>query len=439
MVKNSLQLMMISVLAVSSLAGCTQEESATDPNADNMKTSQFKFPDEPLTLRMYQSSANISDDEFHDLIADPVKKKFPNVTMEIVRPAKKKEDLITAGEFPDLIYTNTTVIQEYVDLDLPLDLNPLIKKYNFDLGQFNQRPFDDIKAYSSKGQLFGVPFSVNFDVLYYNKDIFDKFGVSYPKDGMTWDEVIALGKKVTREENGIKYEGIYPTLIKYFSSQLSVPFVNPKTMRAELTTDGWKKVFETYKAIMDAQGGTDPGASLGKFNKNQTLAMMAHYGARVGELEQLLKEGKPVNWDMVSYPTFKELPGISQGLDTHYLMISTTGKQQEAAFQVLSFLTSGEAQMNVSRRGRVSALKDPKIREQFGADVQTLKGKNIQAVFKSTPAPLPVPTKYDGLVKEPNLQKYANEFLKGTADVNTILKQLEETVNKDIEARKAGN
>ncbi|NOU90117.1 extracellular solute-binding protein [Paenibacillus sp. LMG 31460] len=44
-------------------------------------------------------------------------------------------------------------------------------------------------------------------VLYYNKDIFDKFGISYPRNGMTWDEVYDLAKKLNRTEDGISYRG----------------------------------------------------------------------------------------------------------------------------------------------------------------------------------------------------------------------------------------
>ncbi|MDF2715856.1 MAG: family 1 extracellular solute-binding protein [Paenibacillus sp.] len=436
MSRKGASIFIASLLVPSILVGCTKGGDATT-NEANTKSPEVHFFNKPTTIRMYQSSANISDNEFRELIAEPVKKKFPNVTMEIVRPPIKREDLISAGEFPDLVYTNTVVIQEYLDLKLPLDLNPLIKKYGFDLTKYNTKPFDEMRAFGDKGQLYGIPFSVNFDVLFYNKDIFDKFGVAYPKDGMTWDETIALGKTLTRQDNGVKYEGIYPTLIKYFATQLSVPLVNPNTLKAELTSDGWKKVFDTYKAIMDVQGGTDPGASLGKFNQQRTLAMVAHYGARLGTFEELHKKGTPVNWDMATYPSMAGKPGVSQGADTHYMMVSSTSKQPDAAFQVLAYLASEEAQTNISRKGRVSALKDTKIKDSFGADLETIKGKNIPAVFKSTSAPLPTPTKYDYIVtKDAHLQKYANEYLKGTGDVNTVLRQLEDSVNKEIEAVK---
>jgi multiple sugar transport system substrate-binding protein len=283
--------------------------------------------------------------------------------------------------------------------------------------------------------LFGLPFSRNFDVLFYNKDVFDKFAIAYPKDGMTWDETIELGRRVTRQENGVKYEGIYPTHMRYFATQLSLPFINAKTEKPELTTDGWKRVLETYKAISDASGVLDPAHALNRFNRDRTLAMLTHFGARLGEFEQFHKDGNPLNWDMVTYPSFKEKPGISQGPDTHYLLVNSASKHADAAFQVISYLVSDESQIHMAKGGRLSALKNPKINEQFGVNLQTLKGKNVQAIFKSTPASLPDPTRYDTFVTE-NIQKYVKTYLNGEVDVNTMIRQLEDFVNKEIEVQK---
>ena len=48
------------------------------------------------------------------------------------------------------------------------------------------------------GVQYGFPLSLQINVLFYNKNIFDGFGVSYPQDAMTWDEFIETAKRVTR-------------------------------------------------------------------------------------------------------------------------------------------------------------------------------------------------------------------------------------------------
>ncbi|CAH8718304.1 extracellular solute-binding protein [Paenibacillus melissococcoides] len=58
------------------------------------------------------------------------------------------------------------------------------------------------------GLLYGMPIEGTQRALYYNKAILDKFGVDYPRDGMTWDEILDLAKQVTAERDGVKYKGL---------------------------------------------------------------------------------------------------------------------------------------------------------------------------------------------------------------------------------------
>ncbi|MBR5968056.1 MAG: extracellular solute-binding protein, partial [Lachnospiraceae bacterium] len=47
------------------------------------------------------------------------------------------------------------------------------------------------------GKLYELPFRNDFWVIFYNKDIFDRAGVAYPTNDMTWEEYDALARKVT--------------------------------------------------------------------------------------------------------------------------------------------------------------------------------------------------------------------------------------------------
>ena len=79
--------------------------------------------------------------------------------------------------------------------------------------------------------------------MYYNKDLFDRFGVPYPKDGMTWDEVYALAQKVTRTEGGVAYKGFaFQDFYLFTANQLSLSFVDGKTEKSVVNSDGWKKL-----------------------------------------------------------------------------------------------------------------------------------------------------------------------------------------------------
>jgi multiple sugar transport system substrate-binding protein len=57
-----------------------------------------------------------------------------------------------------------------------------------------------VYAKNDKGQMLSLPWSVDYFILYYNKDIFAKKGLSVPK---TFDEMVATAAKIDDEKEGI--------------------------------------------------------------------------------------------------------------------------------------------------------------------------------------------------------------------------------------------
>ena len=77
-----------------------------------------------------------------------------------------------------------------------LDLSYYTEKFGFDLSQ-NVWPGIEEECVVD-GVQYGFPLSLQINVLFYNKNLFDRFGVPYPQDAMTWDEFIDTAKRVTR-------------------------------------------------------------------------------------------------------------------------------------------------------------------------------------------------------------------------------------------------
>jgi multiple sugar transport system substrate-binding protein len=53
-----------------------------------------------------------------------------------------------------------------------------------------------------QGQLLAIPFGINTHTMYYNKDLLSQAGLAFPRDGWTWDDVIQMGKALTRDLTG---------------------------------------------------------------------------------------------------------------------------------------------------------------------------------------------------------------------------------------------
>jgi multiple sugar transport system substrate-binding protein len=146
------------VTAIFSGCGSGSDAAAGNERSGANKTIVAKEV-EPITLEMFQCCQAITDDQFQNLIAGPVKAKFPNITIELVRQTKDTtpEKLVAAVDFHDLIYTNYTQIPTFADLGLGNDLSGLIKKNNFDLSVFEPITLDAIKDFSIKNTLPAIP------------------------------------------------------------------------------------------------------------------------------------------------------------------------------------------------------------------------------------------------------------------------------------------
>ncbi len=53
------------------------------------------------------------------------------------------------------------------------------------------------KSAKYEGSVYGFPRDIEVNVLYYNKDLFDKAGVAYPTDTWTWKDLLAAAEKLT--------------------------------------------------------------------------------------------------------------------------------------------------------------------------------------------------------------------------------------------------
>ncbi|CAG7625070.1 ABC transporter substrate-binding protein [Paenibacillus allorhizosphaerae] len=395
----------------------------------------------PVTVTVgINTGGYLNEEEFKRYITDPVHKKYPWITIERVLYDKGRStrELVAIGETPDITITNNiNGMQGLVDLKIFAPMDDLIKKHNIDLNRIEPEALEAIKSAMQTTDLVALPYTRHFAALYYNKDIFDKFGVPYPKDGMTWDDVYELARKVTRNEDNVQYRGLEPNYIERPASQLSLPYVDPKTNKSLLNTEPWKRVLSFMEKVHRIPGNSQiiyGGDANNLFAKNKTLAMLASNNII---FDGNLYKTPDLNWDMVSYPTWPEAPGLSLRIDEHVLAITSTSKNRDAAMLAINAVLSDEVQMDMSRQGRFSILKDAKIKASYGADMPFMNGKNIGAVSKTTPAKSFVTSKYDNIAATA-MNNALKDIINNGKDVNTALRTADETVNQQIKTAEAG-
>ncbi len=133
-------------------------------------------------------------------------KKFPNVQVSVdMDPISTGwGDFVTKvlGEFAsnsqhDIYGTAIETFQTFASRGVMEPLDDFIAK-NPNYSDFAPALFEDCKY---QGKTYFVPTSWNNIMIHYNRDLFDKAGVGYPKAGWTWDDFRAAAKALTVKDS----------------------------------------------------------------------------------------------------------------------------------------------------------------------------------------------------------------------------------------------
>jgi multiple sugar transport system substrate-binding protein len=375
----------------------------------------------------------MSEDEFKRYVADPVKKKYPNITVEMVDFSKKGftlPELVATNTIPDIYVHYPSNLFDFMDLGLGYSIEELIKQQKFDLNRIKPEFLETIKLAVSKDYLTGLPIDNNAFGLFYNKSLFDQFGVSYPKDNMTWDDVKGVAVRLNRNVSGVQYLGLHPDSVNRGARQLALPYIDVKNDKPVFQAQ-WKELFDMWASLYKIQGGDIPkGLSFTKGFYDGTIAMIGGYSFLITTMNKT----PGLQWDVVTYPTSPKAPGVGSVVDSLVANITSTSKHKPEAFQVLSVILSDDVQIDMGRQAaRMSVLKDANIQSQFGKGVPELQSKNVVALTKLKLAPLQ-PYKYTfGANPATIINNAFNAVVYDGKDANTALREADELMNQEIQ------
>ncbi|MEF3306836.1 ABC transporter substrate-binding protein [Paenibacillus sp. GYB003] len=423
--------MLASFAAACGGGGNPDGASSKEPAAGAPKDAK-----EPVEIVFYSPKAGRTPEQFMQENGNAIKEKFPHVTVKFVQYAKGTEtaDLLASGQPIDIVISSTSTINELVDFNLQYDITELIQKHKYDLGRLEPSAVQFMKQYAGGG-MYGLPVRSNTFLLFYNKNLFDKFGVPYPKEGSTWDDVYELAKTMTRVEGGTQYFGLATSYSHMLTNnQLSVPSYDTKTDKVMLEDDKYKAVvnnFVRFFRLADAQYTNDllnKHADL--FKKDQTAAMYAYYGS------DMIGYPATFDWDVIAMPYFKEAMGVAPQQSPAYFSITGMSKHKDQAFDIIAYLTSDEFQMKQASEGTLPTVANQSVQSVYAQNQPAYKGKNIKAYFSEKTAPISNKDKYNGIAAGKASTAF-QEIVTGKKDVNTALRDAAEAARKEIEAEKS--
>lgn len=396
---------------------------------------------EPVSLVFYTDEAGVSQDNFDKWIAEPLKKKYPNYTLTYIPTGKGKTlpEMVTNGETFDVFFsTGNNTLNQY---GLHYDMTALLKHHGLDLNVFDDSLVTGMRqANDGTNGVYALPVWNDILATFYNKDLFDKFGVSYPANGLTWDQAIEISKKLTRFADNKQYFGLsYNTTLMVRLNSYSLPLVDAKTEKPTINTEPkWKTLYQLFLDTTVDQGFQDYVKAKSSFPYTPDF-LSGSVGMLIGNsnIAYIYPEERlsAFNWDMVSMPTFADNPGVGSQPFPWYFSITSKSNAKDGAMQALKFLASSEYQMEQAAKfGRVPVVKDPAVKSAIGKEMW-LKGKNITALTFNKMAPVAYQSPYTAMVR-PFYGGGANNLAKRDMDINTALRTIEEQAQKEIDKSK---
>lgn len=442
------------ILLLLVVAGCATESSSssltTSPAANSQEKQAGNQADtkqaaeqgqeqqqESVTLTFWNYGNTITDTEFEKLIVEPTKQKYPHITLERIYTEADvtPEDLLAAGNLPDIIYTSSgPSFYRFLTIGVVQELDELIEKHDVNFSAVKPAIEQSLRSYTDNQSIIAIPLSFNLLITYYNKEIFDKFNVPYPSDEpKTWEEWLELGRQLTRVDNGVQYIGIDlggPTIL---SRSLQLGNVDSITGKSTLGDSKWQSIYDLLKQQYEIPGIIGPNQELvydrTNFIQERRVAIRTHFLANmVGPLEELRKEGTELNWDIAPAPHFGD---ESVGGSIHTLIVSKQSKHIEDAFLVAANVLSEDTQRLVARNGRVPAIVNPELEQEFGADIEVLHDKKVENVFKLTSVPNNPPHSLDPQLNEV-LENIAKDIALNGKDIVSAIRAGQEESDRLI-------
>lgn len=373
--KNRLTSILNVIMVVSFfLTACSSKNESIQFDTD----SQIKGVLKVLTI---DSKENFMED-----FGDAFNARYPNIEFEIINFGEENVNRVLEEEKPDVLLLSQSQFEQLIQENKLYDLDILMKNAKFNLEGVNPEIINYVRE-SGKGKLYGLPPRFNNRAIYYNKDLFDKYGIPYPQDGMTWEEVIQLAKRFPTEDgiNGLYMSNIY-NFVEEVAWANKLSNFNVKDMKVTINTESYREVFnmvlDAYQSGAAIVAESDVSEVYDPFI-NGTSAMTMDYYYYINNKISWAKAEKGdsfhLNWDVASAPVNESNRDISPYFFIFSIFaINEESAQKQVAWELVKFANSEE--MAKARSKTAGFL--PSSRTEY---IYNPEGKRMEAFYNLRP------------------------------------------------------
>ena len=279
------------------------------------------------TTIQFASWGSKSEIEILKPILSEFEKQNPDIKVDFMHIPQnyfqKIHLLFASNTAPDVIFVNNLYLPTYANAGM-------LEEIKIE----NEKDFypQALKALSWNNKLYAIPRDLSNLVVYYNKDLFDKKGVSYPNSNWTLDDLLNIAHKLTDKNTfGISFEEdpyyYMPYLLSNGGDILQIN--SPQSQNAlKFYSDLRKKYHVAPKKYESAS------ATMAQMFIQQKIGMYISGRWMVPKL----REECSFDWDIVRFP--KGTQGSIVQLDASGWAISKSSKHKIEAEKLIKFLST---------------------------------------------------------------------------------------------------
>ena len=449
---------LLSVAMVSALlTGCGTQEAATSTDtaapADTAPAAKEEVKQEtattaeaaeekaePVTLKW--AIWDESQTQYWGDIKAAYEAANPNVTIEMVDLGSTDYMTVLATELSgtgsDFDVVTVKDVPGYATLvqkNVILPLDDYISADGVDLSQYAGAT-DQVVV---DGKLYELPFRNDFWVLFYNKDLFDAAGVSYPTNDMTWEEYDALARQLADPTFGEQVYGCH-----YHTWRSTVQLCAVLDGKHTILDGNYDFMKPTYEMVLNQEKDgicrsysdlkTEGLHYSAAFSAGDT-AMLNMGSWFIATLISNLASGEYDsslcgNWGIVKYPHAEGVePGSTLGTITG-LAVTTVSDTPDAAWDFVKWVSGKEGAAVMASSGNFPAIMTAEVKDAiasmdgFPQDANSKEALNVSNLYLEVP--------YGDNVSEINsvLDTYHGAIMSGEMSIDEGISAMNDEVSK---------
>jgi multiple sugar transport system substrate-binding protein len=275
---------------------------------------------------------------------------------------------IAGGEPPDVFLMNYRYYGQFAAKNaiMPLDERLGTGQDQLDATELYPKA---LEAFQWQGKQLCLPQNVSSLVVYYNRALFQRFGVPEPQPGWTWNDLITTAQAMTRDATGVQVKGgesdagspvatwglgVEPTLIRIapFVWSAGGDIVDDPDKPTRLTFDD-PAAREALRQFIDLRGAYGVVPTDQEVEAQDDETRFANGGLAMvlssRRLTTTLRGVDGLDWDVAPLPVHQQPVGI---LHSDAYCITSGSDRQDAAWDFVQFALGPDGQRVIAGTGR---------------------------------------------------------------------------------------